>query len=769
MHVRTALTFLAGTSCLTVAMASAALAQLAPAPETSSTAAAVAAQTGSPVAAPAGQTAPATSDHGLGEILVTARRTAENLQRVPVAATVLNGDLLDKQQIRRASDLQFNSPSLVITPDPLGGSSAPVFQLRGQTSPLGTDATVVTYFADVPVDSRVIAAGIFDLASVQVIRGPQGTLFGKNSTGGAVVFSPRRADTDSVNGYADVTLGDYNLHQFTGAVNVPVIKDLLGIRFSGQVARQDGFVKNLSGPDGNNKHYEAARLAVSLTPGGGFRNDLLVTYFDGRQRLNPPITQAIGGPALFFPNVIASFAEQQQLGNRTIDQPTTPNNDNNKSYLVSNISSYDFGSMTLKNIVGYSNTDSYVRLNATSFPFALVDVSQDRKLHQFSDELQLSGKSFQNDLTWIIGGFYSKQHSEINQIARLFSPDPSLSSTTGDDYSSRAIYGQATLDLAAIGINGVKLTGGLRDTWDHRAGSTINYSNPSDFTTGLPPLTLAKKGSELSWTIGADYQVTDKVLLYAASRHSYKAGGFNLVSPAIPTSIRSYDPEKLTDIEIGVKAQFDAGSVPIRADLALYRGEYKKAQTQVTAACGASLDTIILNAGSGTPKGLEFEAQARLFKALTVSGFYNRTLGRYDVFSVPPVDGCALSATASNLAGQNFGNISKNAAGLTAVLTLPTPPSIGDLSVTGNLYYRSKRLGNDLEGFQSPLPGYTLLNFRLDLDNVGGSRFSLGVYVKNAANKLYGLTRNNVANIAGYDTIIFGDPRTFGFEGSFKF
>ena len=758
MMTRNAITILMGTTCAALGMAGTAHGQAAAA------AAQPAAQTATPDAA-----APQNTDQTLQDIVVTARRAAENLQRVPVAATVLNGDVLDRQQVRRATDLQYNSPSLVITPDALGGSSAPVFQLRGQTAPLGTDNTVVTYFADVPVDARVIAAGIYDLASVQILRGPQGTLFGKNSTGGAVLFTPRQADTNSFNGYINANVGNYDFYQLTGAVNVPVVKDVLGIRVSGQIARQDGFVKNLSGPAGNDKHYDAVRLSATLTPGGGFRNDLLVTYFNGKQHLNAPIVQAIGGPALFFPNVIASFARQQQLGNSTIDQATTPNNDDNESYLISNATSYDFGDVTLKNIVGYSHTDSNIRLNATSFPFALVDVSQVRTLEQFSDELQLSGKSFDKNLSWIVGGFYSKQKSKIFQIARLFNPNPSLTSTTRDDYTSKAIYGQATLDLAVIGVRGLKLTGGLRNTWDDRAGSTINYANPSDLTTGLPPLTLSKTTSQVSWTIGADYQVTDKVLIYAASRHSYKAGGFNLVSPNIPTGIRSYAPEELTDIELGVKGRFDLGTVPVRTSLALYRGKYKNIHTQATASCGASLDTIILNAGSGTPMGLEFEGEARLFKALTVSAFYNRTLGKYDVFTIPPVPGCTLSAAASNLAGQNFGNISKDTAGLTGILTIPTKRSFAEVLLTGNVYYRSSRLGNDLRGFQSPLPGYTLLNFRLDFNEIGGSRFGFGAYVKNVTDKTYGLTRNNVANIAGYDATIFGDPRTYGLEATLKF
>lgn len=716
------------------------------------------AQEAAPAAEQSGTSAGART--GLEDIIVTARRTSENLQRVPVAASVLTAESLDRQQIRRATDLQFSAPSLVITPDPLGGSSAPVFQLRGQTSPLGADNTVVNYFADVPVDGRVIAAGIFDLSSVQVIRGPQGTLFGKNSTGGAVVFTPRKAETDDTNGYVTATIGNFDTRILTGAVNAPLIEGVLGVRVSGQVAHQDGMVKNLSGPDGNNKYYSAMRLAVTFTPSQAFENDLLVTYFNGEQRLNAPITKAIGGFANFFPNVVAAFARQQQLGNRTIDQSFTPNNDDNESYLIANTTSYDFGGVTLKNIFGYSNTHSNIRLNATSFQFPLIDVAQDRRLNQISNEVQLSGKSFGDSLNWIIGGFYSKQKSSVNQKSIIFSTAVTNRDTSFDRYTSKAVFGQATYDFTNLGLTGVKLTGGLRKTWDSRQGSNTNV-----------PVPLRTKDSELSWTVGLDYQLSEALLLYVASRHSYKAGGFNLISPDIPPALRAYAPETLTDVELGVKANARLGDVPIRANLALYQGKYKNIHTQLTASCNnvAGLNSVIVNAGKGTPKGLELEVDVRPFPGLQVSGFYNRTLGKYDEFTVPAVAGCTTSAAQLALTGQNFGNISKNAAGLTGIYTLPLSDRGDEVALTGNLYYRSARLGNDLRGFQSPMPGYTLINLRLDYNNIGGSSVSAGAYVRNVTNKLYSLTRNNVISLAGYDTRVYGDPRTYGAEVTFKF
>jgi iron complex outermembrane receptor protein len=697
---------------------------------------------------------------GLSEIIVTARRASENLQRVPVAASVLSSNALERQGVSAARDLQFMAPSLVITPDPLGGSAVPIFQLRGQTSPLGSDDTVVTYFGDVPVDPRNIAAGIFDLASVQVIRGPQGTLFGKNSTGGAVIFTPRKADATSVSGYGEAQIGNYDFRQLTGAVNLPLAKDVLGLRVSGQITRQNGFVRNLLGRAGNDKHYEAARAVLTFTPGNGFENNFLGTYFNGRQTLNPYIATAIGGPSFFFPAAVAGFALQQQLGPRTIAMSVAPNSDNNKSYIISNTTSYKFGGVVLKNIAGYSNYNIDVWQNQPAYEFHQVDSRLQRKAWQISDELQLIGKSFDNSLNWIVGGFISKQRTHDVHNSKLFSPNINSHSDALDIYVSKALFGQATFDFSKVGLSGLKFTAGIRETWDKRRGSEVVAApTPLKIDTHLT-----------SWTLGLDYQVTDKILLYAVTRRSYKAGGFNLLAPALPLSVRIFAPETLQDVEVGVKAQGRVGSIPVRANLALYRGKYENIQTQVTGVCGALSRSVsgITNAGKGTPKGLELEVEVRPVRHLTLSGFYNRTLGKYDNFIRITPPGCRYNGE-SILTGQDFGNIAKDTAGLNANYVIPLSHAGEEISFGGNMYSRSDRLGNALLGFNSFAPGYTLYNARVDLAHMGGSPLNLGLFVRNITNKLYVMTNNNVLGTAGYNVQIYGDPRTYGVAARVEF
>jgi len=725
---------------------------------------------GQSTATPLGASPPSANSTSIGleDIVVTARRSSENLQRVPVAATVLGAVTLERQKVNIASDLQYNTPSLVIVPEPLAGSSTPIFNIRGIGQALGTDNTVVSYLADVAVDSRIIASGVYDLASVQVLRGPQGTLFGKNSTGGAVLFTPKAASTSDWSGFASADFGNYSERQLTGAVNVPLVRDVLGIRLSGQITRQDGFVKNLSGPDGNDRHYEGARLVVAFTPTDGLRNDTVLSYFHANQHNNPPITKAIGGAALFIPDLFgpgnvaavqAQFQHQQDLGNRTIDAERSVNPDKNRSFFVSNITAYTIGAVTLKNIFGYAHASTINGLNQASIQYPLIVSIFDRKYKQVSDELQISGTSLKDDLRWIVGGYVSDQRQHYDNMYLQFSELNRGESIATDRYTSKAIFGQATLDLNLLGLDGLKLTGGARHTWDKRHGSQE------------PATSLRFSNQATSWTVGLDYQVNSKVLAYIVSRHSYKAGGFNLLDPSTPRTLLQYRPETLTDVEIGVKAQADIGRVPLRANLALYRASYKNMQTFTAATCpGAVTPTtaVVLNAGKGTPKGLELELEVKPTSNLGISGFYNRTLGRYNNFTLPSVAGCSFSAPSGLLDGQNFGNINKNTAGATVTYRVPLGRDQA-LTFTGNLYYRDRRIGNDLSAFASPLAGYTLLNARLDYSGFLNRNIDVGVYVKNLTNKLYAVERNNSLLQGGYDIYYYGDPRTYGVSLKFNF
>jgi iron complex outermembrane receptor protein len=226
------------------------------------------------------ETAGNTSD----EIVVTARRRVEALQSVPIAITAVSGTQLEARGVRSAEDLRTLSPSLNV-----GGQARDNgnFYLRGQTPGViqtgqRNFTSVATYFADVP--TNVAGPGMFfDLANVQVLKGPQGTLFGRNTTGGAILFEPQRP-TFECEGNGQFSYGNFNLTQFEGVINAPLVADKVALRLAGIVSRRDGFTRSVvTGQELDERNFEGFRASLLITPGSRFEN---LTIFDYRARDN---------------------------------------------------------------------------------------------------------------------------------------------------------------------------------------------------------------------------------------------------------------------------------------------------------------------------------------------------------------------------------------------------------------------------------------------------------------------------------------------------
>ncbi|MFP6835370.1 MAG: TonB-dependent receptor [Pseudomonadales bacterium] len=182
---------------------------------------------------------------GIEEVIVTAQRTAESIQDVPIAVTAFTGELLDEKQIITISDLQMNAPNVSFTPTNFGSNS---FSIRGigrlVTAATG-DAGVSVHTNDIPIAPNLAAAEFYDMERVEVLRGPQGTLYGKAATGGVVNLVTRKPDFDSINGYIDLEAADYNNTRFKGAFNLP-LSDRFAIRVAGMKLDRDGYTKNLA-------------------------------------------------------------------------------------------------------------------------------------------------------------------------------------------------------------------------------------------------------------------------------------------------------------------------------------------------------------------------------------------------------------------------------------------------------------------------------------------------------------------------------------------
>jgi iron complex outermembrane recepter protein len=205
----------------------------------------------------------------LEEVVVTARKREENLQSVPVAVTAFSQEALREQNILTPYDLQFATPGLQVRAG--ANRDTPQYFIRGQGTTYSSAPGVVPYFAEAPLSSTDNFQ-IYDMESTQVLKGPQGTLFGRSTTGGAILLSPHKP-TDQLEGYVDVKYGNYNMHEVEAALNIPVWGDKLDVRLSVDSTRRNGYTTNLvNGEELDNRHRDSFRIGMTFKPFEGFEN-----------------------------------------------------------------------------------------------------------------------------------------------------------------------------------------------------------------------------------------------------------------------------------------------------------------------------------------------------------------------------------------------------------------------------------------------------------------------------------------------------------------
>jgi iron complex outermembrane receptor protein len=731
-------------------------------------------QTGAaPNTGPAAASSNAVAMNGqLEEIIVTARRSEERAQSVPLTVSALTPERLRNATIQSGLDLQKLVPTLSVVRGT--SASAADYSLRGVRT------GVVTYFNEAPspvsqAGSSAVSLQLFDLASVQAISGPQGTLFGRNSTGGAILFVPQKP-TDQFGGYIEGEFGDYVRREATAVLNIP-LADFLKLRFDGQVTRRGGVVKNVSGRDEQDIDTDAFRVGALLTPTDRLTNYLLIDYgySGGAQYAGigffPKVTCPANFAACFYP-VAALNAAQAARGVRKADSPF-PEKQKDKEFGLQDVVSYDIGGgFSLKYIGSYRTSRSYHLHNQVSFPIRLIYGQDKNYTKETTQELQLHGDLFDNRFVWVVGGFYRHTNSDGLNAYQIFQPFNagdfdlmnSQSSPVQGRTTSEAVYGQGTFHVT----DALSLTGGVRYTHDRQ--SAIYSSRVPGGGCGLSPLvpgvdvatcTQPQSGvfQATTYTFSADYKFSSKVLVYATTRTGYNAGGFNqgLRDPAAA----SYKPEHLRDYEAGLKADWMIGSVPVRTNLSGFYGKYRDIQRSVVKFFDNLAFAGTFNAAAATIYGSQFEFLVRPVKPFDISGSVGYLHTKYDRFA------------ANSLQADATGNRFAQAPSWTANVSATFHQDIGPTELVANANYAylssvtftDTNVGNPY-AFQK---GYGLLDIRADLRHVAGSRIDVGAYVKNLTNKIYAVNISDQSSSLGYVSTIYGDPRTYGVDVRINF
>lgn len=633
--------------------------------------------------------------HGSIEtVVVTARRRAENEQTIPVAVTAISGEDLRLTQTKSALDLQELAPSLSVTAN-LGSRDTDVFSIRGQTQPFGgADPGVQSYFAEVPFNPSG-QGSYYDMESVQVLNGPQGTLFGRSTTGGAVLFQPVKPQ-DSFGGYLDGELGNYNMGELQGALNVPVIDDALLVRVSADIAHRDGFTRDITFNENlDNVDYSAFRFSATMRPIAHLENYVVFDYLHDANNgtsaeltgvniatIDNLATQLLGAPCTTPPKnptcaaleafegaMLQALHTQQALGPRQTTS-SIPLFFRRDTWSAIDIASYDVAPhLRLRNIFGYLSDKQQPSFDYDGSALPILDIPNSRTWEsnslQVSEEFQALGETPDNLINWIAGFYHELDHpggySEVERetLGGAQPPGSPLSAFGTTEFSdlanggtSNAVYGSATADVSSF-VQGLSVTAGGRYTWDHKVATARNCILPAEGTACPFPIpnvfpyavpTQSGNFSAPTWTLAANYQASDDTMLYATYRRGYKSGGFNSGAGAA-SDFAEFKPEFLTDVELGTKNNWTILGVPGRTDFDIYYGWYDDVQKNDLVAVEQELTTppfiqvtpvaLTFNAARATIKGLEFQSTFVPDDNFELGVFYSWTDASYSKFLLP--------------------------------------------------------------------------------------------------------------------------------------
>ena len=576
----------------------------------------------------------AQSATGVADIIVTAQRRSENLQNVPIAITALSSEALARNDIRDLSRVEVLTPGFSFGKS--GSDARPAIRgVRTENVGVSGDPSI-GFFVDNVYRSRTTMANepFVDVERVEIQRGPQGTLYGRNTFGGNIAISSA-APNDEFSASGAFTYGSYDRYRGEGHINVPILEGV-ALRVAGLREKMDGYVQGIDDAhDIFDRDTTYIRAALRVQPVQGFDATFRYTRWEEKGTGGAAFGYRVGG-ILVNPTTGnfdingQPFALRYDLprNNRPLQDgiPIDPRKlfyagdtileqDMRQDVFSANLS-LDLGPVTLRSITGYVNFEVF-RNADNDFSTRLGNVDgQEDKLDAWSQELQLASSNPNGRFQWIAGYFYYQE----DVAASFFSSCPTgqrnapgcafaagLPKTT-----SNAVFGQASLWLVP---DKLRVTGGVRYTKDDK--TIYRATATTDARQRLNTVSLTNQQFEFSfekvtWRANAEYHVTDRNMLYATVSTGFRSGGFNsgfFTNAALPAS---FAPETVTAYELGSKNRFFDNAVQL--NLSVYRNEFRDLQVQnqflVTNSSGTTTTSVILNAASAYSEGVEAEFQA---------------------------------------------------------------------------------------------------------------------------------------------------------------
>ncbi|CAA0092360.1 Pesticin receptor [Zhongshania aliphaticivorans] len=788
----------------------------------------------------------------LEEILVSARKKTESLQDTPISLTVFNEERLVVEGISGLKDIANKVPGLTIEPFPINGGSLRIY-IRGigiGDIQVTQDTPVALYMDGVYIArSSGTSMDVAELARIEVLRGPQGTLYGRNTTGGAINLITKRPNTEALEFSQVVSAGNRNLLRSKTSLNVP-ITDTLALKFAYLTESRDGFVEN-TGPGGDfgDRDIQGARFDLGWDISDRLRLDYsydrseLEFYNYMFQSVMPPDPEGSKGQSEAIKNSAQerSRFDEDMLTSLATTAPMEASTSDVEGHALILSASTDLGDIkyiaSYRELVDAAYTDLGGGLGAADYrldtnaydgPAALYAtggatplVRPEIRQRQSSHELQFNGAAEDWGIEYLIGGYYFEETAtEDNSPLHLQLRAPLdgadgvylvnlLSQLYKVDNEALAVFGQLTWTPAILD-EALHITLGARHSRDKRYALKnqedevlIEYSpisgipiavplsliaenpllaplvNPILAEVGLPGdrrfnnVSGSRRFKDDSFSLLAEYELSDEANLYAKMVEAYKSGGFNTRDPQLDGNqgaasddidygvgfADGFGEEKARTVEVGVKSEWLKGRVRVNADI--YHTEFDDMQMNFLLN-GTVADTKVLNAGKASMSGFEFDATALLGDDFIIAMEY----AYLDAEITEVIDSYGNNVTQRYA----FSAAPKN----TYTASLDWVMWRSDFAVVQlnvNTSYMDTRLGGgDVQDAYTILRDYQLWNARLSVNEIelGKGAVSIAFWGKNLLDETYEIYA--IDNLPHADrAVLWGDPVSYGVDMAYRF
>jgi outer membrane receptor protein involved in Fe transport len=717
--------------------------------------------------------AAAAADAGkLEDVVVTAQRRVESAQDVGIALSVLNVDSLKDAGVEKVNDLQNATPSLEV--EPAFGSGQAQFRLRGvgfidytsnNSSPVGVSVDGVAYSFPIQTQGQ-----LFDVSRVEVLRGPQGTLYGRNTTGGAINIITNRP-TETSEGGVDLTYGTHNAFAGEAFVSGP-LGEGLSARLSTAVEQGGAWQRNrVTGESLGDKNKFALRGQLAWKIADGV--DLRLTAHassdksdaQGLQLFSPfTPTSAPSSPIPADTNPNATgWSVRPAFANAVGFSPTAkPGVDNTNSGASVELNA-NLGAATLTSITGYNKLNRRELNDWDATGYYESDVYLRSAVKSFSEELRLASNGT-GALGWVTGVYYAddKLHEQFNNdfAQRLGGAARTEYSQSG---KTLGLFGQTNYKFTdrLKGILGLRYEHEKRDlenlTTLFAVGDPPDLSGPGSLTFNLSEGSQSRSlsNSGLSGRIGLEFQLAPHALLYGSLSRGEKSGGFTAHNTLTGSAVDAFKPEKLTSLEVGIKADVAA---TLRLNGAVFHYEYRDQQilSKIYDSVSESFVGRFINAPKSRIDGVEVELEWHPVAGLEVSQYVGYKKGKFS--------DTILNSSDEDFNGRDI-DFPKTSYGGQIAYTLP----IGGLNLRteANYSYRDRYAQLFLLGSDFTVDSYWLANASVTLSSATGGNWSASLWVHNLTDQKYYLTKNFF--LPGTNVAAAGEPTTVGLRLKWKF